>query len=420
VVSGLSPNTTYHFRAKSRNATNQVGFSADYVFTTLAAPVPDLIIDDGNVNYVGSWTVGASPGFSGSEYRFASTAAGGTSTATFRPNIAVAGAYDVFIWYISGSNRATNAPWTIAYDGGSVTQSVNQTANPSGWFKIANAKPFATGTNGYVRLSNDTGLAGRVVIADAVKLVYVPPPPTGPSIATQPQNLAVNQSSSAMFTVIASGTAPLSYQWRRSGTNLAGATASQYTINNAQPADAGVYSVFITNSVSSVLSSNATLTINVPPAITQHPQSLTTNLGSDVVFSVSATGTAPLFYQWRFNDSPVDNANSSSYTRTNVQASDAGVFSVLVTNLAGSITSDPAVLSFPGENPPNIDSITLLSGMNIQLQFNGGPGNFDLEVSPNLSTFTQLTTLNATGAVFQYIDSETNLASRFYRLKRTP
>ena len=420
-VSGLSPNTTYHFRARSRNAANQFGYSADYVFTTLAAPVPDVIVDDLNVNYVGGWTVGSgTSGFSGTEYRFASTAAGGPSTATFRPNIAVAGNYDIYLWFIAGSNRATNAPYTIVYNGGTNSVSVNQSANPGGWLKIASARPFASGTNGYIQLSNDVGYSGKVVISDAVKLVYLPPPPSPPSIATQPENQVVNQGNTAIFSVTASGAAPLSYQWRRSGTNLAGATLSQYTINNAQPADMGTYSVFITNSVGSLLSSNATLTVNVPPQITQQPQSVSTNVGADVLFAVAATGTAPLFYQWRFNGTPINGATGTSYTRTNAQNPDAGAYSVSVSNVANVVISADAVLSFPPSTAqPNIDAITMSPG-GVQLLMSGGPGNFALEVSPELLNWTQYTTLNPTGAVFQYTDPETNWPTRFFRLRVMP
>jgi hypothetical protein len=89
-----------------------------------------------------------------------------------------------------------------------------------------------------------------------------------PAITTQPQPQTVNQGGTAAFSVSATGTTPLNYQWKFNGTNIGGATASSYTRNNAQPADAGSYSVVVTNVAGSVTSSNAMLTVNVPPVIT--------------------------------------------------------------------------------------------------------------------------------------------------------
>jgi hypothetical protein len=420
-ISGLSPNTTYHFRVKSKNAFNQQGVSSDYVLTTLLVPVPDILVDDGSVGYSGSWTVGSSSGFSGTEYRFASTTVSTTLTATFRPTINTSGNYDIYIWYIAGSNRATNAPYTISGNGAPLNVAVNQSINGGTWFKIASAQNFAAGTSGFVQVANGTGASGKVVIADAVKFVFVPPPPSPPAIDTQPQNLAVNQGNSATFTVVASGTAPLNYQWRFNGANIAGATASTYTKNNAQPNDAGNYSVVITNSVNSITSSIAVLTVNLPPFISSQPQSVTTNSGTDVTFTVAAGGTAPLSYFWQFNGAVIPGATTTAYTRTNVQAADAGVYLVIVSNVAGTTISDAATLALTTQStPPHLDAIALLPDGTIHLEMSGGPGNFGLEVAPGLSGWTQLASITATNVVFEYVDSESNQPSRFYRLRVLP
>jgi hypothetical protein len=420
-VSGLSPNTTYHYRAKASNAASQTGVSGDFVFTTLAAAVPDIIVDDAGVIYAGSWAVGtATSGLFGSEYRFASTAAGGIATATFRPSINTSGNYDIYIWYIAGSNRATNAPYTISASVATNAVSVDQTGSGSTWRLLASGRNFAAGTNGFVRLSNDVGYSGKVVIADAVKFSYVPPPPSGPSIGTQPQSQVVNQGNTATFNVVASGTGPLSYQWLRNGTNLAGATQSTYQKINAQLADAGTYAVLITNAVNSVLSSNATLTVNVSPSISMQPQSVTTNSGATVSFTVTAAGTAPLAYQWQFEGSDITDATNSMYTRANVQASDNGAYSVVVSNVAGIIESDDAILKINSAAPLRIEAITLLSAGNAKLEMSGGPGTFAIEASAILTNWTELTIVTAAGSLFQYTDPETNLPARFYRLRVAP
>lgn len=85
---------------------------------------------------------------------------------------------------------------------------------------------------------------------------------SGPSIVTQPTNQTVAAGANASFSVVANGSTPLSYQWKFNGTNLAGAMSSALTISNAQPANAGSYSVVITNAYGSITSSNATLVVN--------------------------------------------------------------------------------------------------------------------------------------------------------------
>jgi hypothetical protein len=72
------------------------------------------------------------------------------------------------------------------------------------------------------------------------------------------------------------------------------------------------------------------------------------------------------------------------------------------------------------DSQPHIDSIARLPDGRIQLQISGGPGNFAIECAPVLSGWTQLSSLTATGAVFQYVDPETNQASRFYRVRLVP
>ena len=158
----------------------------------------DLALDNTNAeaSYVGSWSTSSSAADKyKADYRFASTANSVTATATFRPDFPNAGLYDVFVWHSVSGNRATNAPWTISYFGGSTNILVSQQINGGGWFQIAAARPFAAGTNGFVQLSNYA--SNSVVIADGVKFSFAGPlaPVTVNSIARQNDgrvNLAVN------------------------------------------------------------------------------------------------------------------------------------------------------------------------------------------------------------------------------------
>ena len=168
-------------------------------------------------------------------------------------------------------------------------------------------------------------------------------------INTQPTNQTVLQGAIAPFFVSGQGYAPLTYQWRFNGTNLAGANASNYTVLNVQSPNIGDYDVVVSDYSGSVTSSVATLTISgvpVSPTITAQPQSLSVNPGNNAAFNVFATGTAPLRYQWRFDNTDIGSATNSLFTRTNTQLTDLGNYSVVVTNIAGSVTSAVATLTF--------------------------------------------------------------------------
>ena len=164
-----------------------------------------------------------------------------------------------------------------------------------------------------------------------------------PAITGQPTNVTVCAGLPAGFCVTATGS-PLNYQWQFNGTNISGATDSCYTLTNVQPSQAGNYSVVVSNSCGRVTSSNAVLTVNVAPVITGQPTNLTVCAGSAAGFCVTATGS-PLNYQWQFNGTNISGATGSCYTLTNVQPSQAGIYSVVVSNSCGWVTSSNAVLT---------------------------------------------------------------------------
>ena len=131
-------------------------------------------------------------------------------------------------------------------------------------------------------------MSGSTNSANAVLTVHSPP-----VISAQPTNMTTGLGLSATFSVTATGDAPLSYQWRRNGGNLTGATTSVLTITNAQATNAATYAVFVTNLWGAVTSSNATLTVP-DPYINNQPQSQVVAAGAPATFTVGAVGTAPL------------------------------------------------------------------------------------------------------------------------------
>ncbi len=166
-----------------------------------------------------------------------------------------------------------------------------------------------------------------------------------PSIVTQPQSQAVTAGANASFSVNAAGAAILHYQWRFNGANLAGATASTLTVPKVQASNAGPYTVVVTNLNGRVTSSEAILMVNQSPAITSQPQSQAAMAGSNVTFNLSASGTSPLSYRWRFNGANIPGGTNSSLTLIHVQTANAGAYSVIVTNVAGMATSTNAMLT---------------------------------------------------------------------------
>jgi Ig-like domain-containing protein/immunoglobulin I-set domain protein len=170
------------------------------------------------------------------------------------------------------------------------------------------------------------------------------------SVDLDPQDQSVFVGDDAQFNVQASGTAPLFYQWYfNTNSILNNQTNSTLTVTNAQTSDAGGYSVIVSNAYGSVTSAVAQLTVNLPvaPTISTQPQDQINILpGANASFTVVAGGSDPLSYQWYFNtNTPIDNANDSILTITNVQPGDVGTYSVVVSNSAGSITSSNAVLT---------------------------------------------------------------------------
>ncbi len=194
---------------------------------------------------------------------------------------------------------------------------------------------------------------------------------TAPSVIIPPQSQTIATGSNATFTVTASGSAPLGYQWRFNGTNLSGANASVFNLNNVQFTNAGNYSVLVTNTVDNVTSSIAILTVsNFPPVILAQPQSQTVNVGGSTMFTVNAGGSLPLNYQWLFKGTNSIGANTNVFTLNNAQSTNAGNYSVVITNIGGSITSAVAVLMV---NTGTTGAVTSLAGWDVSGLSNYGP-----------------------------------------------
>lgn len=181
---------------------------------------------------------------------------------------------------------------------------------------------------------------GGVISPAATLTVAIPP-----AVVTPPAGATVLAGSNVTFTVTASGTAPLAYQWLNNGVAISGATSATLTLTGVSAADAANYSVTVTNAVGSVTSAAATLTVLAPPAITVAPANASVVQGSPASFTVTASGTAPLSFQWLKNSVPISGAISNVLTLAAVTTNDAANYSVVVTNIVGTIASSSATLT---------------------------------------------------------------------------
>jgi Immunoglobulin domain/Immunoglobulin I-set domain/Fibronectin type III domain len=190
------------------------------------------------------------------------------------------------------------------------------------------------------------------------------PPPAPPAITTQPGNQTVTVAGNATFTAAAGGAPVPALQWQVStdagvtwsnltdGSNVTGSATANLTLSNVTAAMSGKeFQLLAMNSAGSATSTVATLTVNIPPNITIQPASQTMSAGQHVTFSVAAVGILPQTYQWFLNGHLIPGATQKTLTLSNLQASNAGAYTVVITNRVGKATSGVALLSVAKSRP---------------------------------------------------------------------
>lgn len=149
------------------------------------------------------------------------------------------------------------------------------------------------------------------------------------------------------------------------------------------------------------------------PVITSQPRSTNVFAGNPVTFSVSAVGVPTPTYQWRKNGGNISGATSSSYTISNVQASHAGDYTVVVTNSAGSVTSATATLGVYDAATATLGTVTV-TGSGIEFDVTGVPTyTYVVQASTNLTSWVPVYT-NTSPFTFSYTIT-TNYPARFFR-----
>lgn len=294
---------------------------ADAVRFASVPPPVDVIVDNTQAEFLGSWNTSSFGTKYGEDYNYssASSITSPTALAVYTPNIVLPGKYGVLAHFPGNGTRSSRVPVTISYSGGTLTTNVDQTSMFVGWRRIASGLDFAVGTNSFVFLANNTGeSASRSIAADAFRFSLAP------TIALHPIDRVVMNGGSATFSVEAVGGATLQYQWRRNGGVLSGKTEKKLTLTNLTFGDDSQITVDVSNDAGTVTSLPATLTVK----LAEHPQFALINRLPDGRFEFYGSGDNGTYM--------IDvSTNLVDWTQVSQAASTQGVFSFtdIVTNL---------------------------------------------------------------------------------------
>jgi glucose/arabinose dehydrogenase len=247
----------------------------------------------------------------------------------------------------------------------------------TGWIRLfdpanGTAADFASGISGPVdlKVTADGSLYYLAINSGVVSRIQFSS--TGPVITTHPANQTATQGQTATFTVAASGTAPLNYQWQKNMVNISGANSPSYTTPPTTLANNGAkFRCVVANGSGTANSNEATLTVTAPPVITTQPSDQTVTQAQPVTFTVAANGTMPFGYQWQRNMVNISGATSTSYTISSSGLADNGAkFRCVVSNGFGTATSNEATLTVQtallletddnSDHAISFDSVTML------------------------------------------------------------
>ncbi len=357
-------------------ATNSCGFtfSSQAVVTAYTTP----IITTHPISQ--SWCVGASFNFTVGlanptpaptyQWRKNGLAIPGANSSSYgSPNatLADAGSYDCVVSNICGSSTSNAATFT-AQVAPTITVQPQNTALCAGVNGVLDVTATGTAPISYQWFHNGVGMgffsnsdltifnpsgasAGsyfcRVqnVCGSVDSNVITVTVDGAPTIGTQPVGATVCANSPVSFSVSASGSSNLSYQWRRNGAPIGGATGATYAIGAAQSSQAGSYDCLVSSTCSSVLSNAAALVVNTAPQITLQPLSVAPCVGLPAQFTVAASATPAPTFQWRKGGAPIAGATAATLDIVSANTASVGSYDCVVTNSCGSTTSAPALLT---------------------------------------------------------------------------
>lgn len=298
--------------------------------------------------------------------------AGGTLT------LAVAVDYDIAVTALSIKVMTPEAGWTYGTTSGTNVPQIAPRASDTGnsgdgyGFLYLTIPPgaarFSFTLKYPAKLSAPQTLQAWATLADATgarivlpTTLTIGPVPVAPGIATQPADTTATVGGTATLTVVAAGTAPFDYQWRKSGVVLAGATQASLALAAVQLVDAGTYEVVVSNAGGTVTSRSAKVTVVAPtlsPMITAAPQDATATVAATTTFTVTASGFPAPTYLWQRLPAGAtlwaNLANTTAYSGTTTAtltirsatlAMNGDQFRCVVTNSAGTTNTVASTLT---------------------------------------------------------------------------
>ncbi|HLU46556.1 MAG TPA: immunoglobulin domain-containing protein, partial [Planctomycetota bacterium] len=200
---------------------------------------------------------------------------------------------------------------------------------------LLSTTPADSGTYDVV-VSND---CDSVPSSAAAVTIHAPP-----AIEVSPIPTGACEGESVVLSVVASGTGPFTYEWRKNGSPIPGANGSELQLASASPADEGSYDVIVSNACGAVSSAAAFVDVGSGPIVSSAPSSIVACAGGVATFAVVAGGIN-LRYQWRKGGMPIAGATGPSLSIGSVQPSDAGAYDVVVTSDCGEVITAAATLS---------------------------------------------------------------------------
>ncbi|MGD0941422.1 MAG: fibronectin type III domain-containing protein, partial [Terracidiphilus sp.] len=284
----------------------------------------------------------------------------------------------------------------LAFEGGLQKIALRSTFTPGNVTVTATAPGLASGN---VQLTSVTPPA--------------PPQTQPPAIIVPPVSTSTTAGYSATFTVAASGSGTLTYQWYMNSAAVTGATGTSYTTPTTTLAESGeTVTVTVTSSYGSVSSNPVTLTVVTPAAvaITTQPAAQTVVVGQSATMTVVATGSPALNFAWYENGTLAQSGPQASYTTTVLTATGTDSFYVIVSNPTGQLQSSTAVLTI---NAPTAVSITTqpvsqIIAANLPVQLTAvvagsSPYTYQWSFTPTGGTATILLSNSQTSNTITYI-----------------
>jgi hypothetical protein len=273
--------------------------------------------------------------------------------------------------------------------------------------------PFAE--NLFAGLIDEPSIYNRALNADEIAAIYAagsagkcftnqPPPPEPPFLTQQPQSIVTNAHANVRFSVVATGSPMPAYQWYFNHAPLGGQVNASLVLANVTPNHAGDYYVIASNPSGSVTSAVATLAVlTYPPVITNQPKSIAAVIGNSASFSVGASGSAPLSYQWFYAEQPLPGRTQATLTLTNLQLSNAGNYFVRVSNPYGVTTSAVATLTV--SPPPNCAPVPsgIVAWWPGQSNLWDAIGGNDAQIYQSQIPVSQLYTTGKVGSAFSFL-----------------